>query len=490
MEIQTKPPEKTKPENSYRISIRNIQNQERVLVQRELTVKKFGGTSVGSLDRIEKIADLLTEDFRQGQLPAAVVSAVSGETNRLIKLGAQVFPSFRGPAYDMLLASGEQVSVALLSMALEKRGLKTAPLLGHQAGIQTDALFSRARIKTIQTDCLKEAAAAGRIPLIAGFQGVTAGRRITTLGRGGSDLTAVALAVALKRELCEIYTDVDGVFTGDPRLIPSARKTDRLEFAEMMEMAGLGAKVLQPRSVELAAKNGIKIHVRHAFKKTGGGTWILPDKTQSPPFPLWKKNNMKRNNMKKTAAKPGAAPRRTAPPPEKRSPEKPPPGAKGAQEASAMESSVVSAIAHDSDIAVIQIKKVSENLVADLFRRLGRESVSVDMIFQAETAEGRTLAFSIHQEDAERTLRAVKALVSDRKRISLIKNTAKISVVGVGMAHHAGVAGRFFSVLQKAGAGARFVTTSEIKISAIIDKKFLKQTARRLHKAFGLENVS
>lgn len=387
---------------------------------------------MGSLSRIQKVADRLLEDYRQGHFPVVVASAMSGQTDRLIRLAGQIFSDYRGPAYDMLLASGEQVSIALLSMALEKRGLKNIPLLGYQAGIQTDPLFSRARIKDIKSTRLKEALNEGLIPLVAGFQGTTTGDRITTLGRGGSDLTAVALAVVLKQDLCEIYTDVEGVFTGDPCLIPSARKINRMEFSEMMEMASLGSQVLQFRSVELGAKHGVKIHVRHAFKKAKG-TWIVGPEDK-------------------------------------------------------MESSVVSAVAHDSNTIVIRIKKIPKNggFISTLFNKLGSESISVDIISQTETTGGFILSFSIHQDSLKQTLKILKTLVEE-KQISVIKNVAKISIVGVGMANYSGVAGRFFSVFHKMRVALHLITTSEIKISAIIDKKYLKKAANELHKEFALE---
>lgn len=398
---------------------------------RTLVVKKFGGTSVGSVKRIQAVADRILEDYNRGQLPVVVASAMSGQTDHLIQLAGQIFPNFHGPAYDMLLSSGEQVSIALLSLALEKRGLKNMPLLGHQAGILTDPLFSRARIQTIHTSRLWEVIKEGHIPLVAGFQGVTTENRITTLGRGGSDLTAVALSVVLNQDMCEIYTDVEGVFTGDPRLIPSAKKISRLEFSEMMEMAALGSQVLQPRSVELGAKHQIKIHVRHSFKKEEG-TWIRNLEDQ-------------------------------------------------------MEKSVVSAVAHDPNTVVIRISNIpeEEGFLARLFNQLGEESISVDIISKAETAQGPSLALSINEGDAQSALKALKKFI-DGKQILVVKNVAKISIIGVGMAHHSGVAGLFFSVFHKLGVPLHLVTTSEIKISAIIDKKYLKKAANQLHKEFEL----
>ncbi|MCY4512442.1 MAG: aspartate kinase [Bdellovibrionales bacterium] len=260
---------------------------------------------------------------------------------------------------------------------------------------------------------------------------MTSENRITALGRGGSDLTAVALSVGLNQDMCEIYTDVDGVLTGDPRLIPSARKISQLEFSEMMEMAALGSQVLQPRSVELGAKHQIKIHVRHSLKK-GEGTWImnLEDK---------------------------------------------------------MEKSVVSAIAHDPNTIVIRISNIpeEEGFLAHLFSQLGEESISVDIISKTETVQGPSLAFSINHEDVQPALKALKKFVNE-KQILVVKNVAKISIIGVGMAHHSGVAGRFFSVFHKLSVPLHLITTSEIKISAIIDKKHLKKTANQLHKEFEL----
>ena len=398
---------------------------------RTLRIKKFGGTSVGSIQRIEAVADRIFEDYSQGQLPVVVASAMSGKTNHLIRLAGRVFPLYRGPAYDMLLSSGEQVSVALLSMALEKRGVPTLPLLGYQAGIQTDTLFSRAHIRAIKTNRLKSAVQKGLVPLVAGFQGVTSAGRITTLGRGGSDLTAVALSVVLNQDMCEIYTDVDGVFTGDPRLIPRARKIPQLTFSEMMEMSALGSQVLQPRSVELGAKRNIKIHVRHAFKKEEG-TWIREPEVK-------------------------------------------------------MESSLVSAVAHDLNTVMIRIDPVpkGEGFPVRLFSLLGKESISVDIISKTGTVREPSLAFSINRGDVELALKALEKL-TDKRNISVVRNVAKISIIGVGMAHHSGVAGRFFSVFHKLKAPLRLITTSEIKISAIIDKKHLKKTANKLHEEFGL----
>ena len=400
-------------------------------MKRELVVKKYGGTSVGSIERILKVADRIAQDYKKGQLPLVVVSAMSGQTNRFILWANQINPSYKGKAYDMLLASGEQISLALLSMALEKQGLKTTPLLAFQAGIRTNDLFSKARIRSIDTKAIKKALKKETIPLVAGFQGITDENQITTLGRGGSDLTALALAVVLKQKVCEIYTDVSGIYTGDPRLIPEARKLNRVGFSEMMEMSSLGSKVLQFRCVELASKHNVKIHVRHAFKKEGG-TWITEDKD-------------------------------------------------------IMESSVVSAVAHDLKTLVVHLESLPKGpeIVGRLFKKLGDAGVSVDIISQQANTKSQRISFSIARENLGKTKAVLKSLLKE-DQIKFIKNVAKISVIGVGMVNHSGVAGRFFSVFQKLGISFYLVTTSEIKISAVINQKDLTAAANGLHKEFGL----
>ena len=352
-----------------------------------------------------------------------------GETHRLVQMAQKISPLYRGVAYDMLLSSGEQVSIALLSMALIKRGLESVPLLGYQAGIQTDHFFSRARIQSIKTNKLQSILKEGKIPLVAGFQGITKEGFITTLGRGGSDLTAVALAVVLKQNVCEIYTDVEGVFTGDPQLIPKAKKRDKVEFSEMMEMASLGSRVLQLRSVEMGAKHNVKIHVRNSFKSEEG-TWIVG------------KEDM-------------------------------------------MESSVVSAIAHDFNQVILRIKPITEKTILDLFTQMGKEDVYVDIISQVETKEGLVFSFSIHKENLELTLKILKEQVKVND-ISVIRDVGKLSVIGVGMASHSGVASTFFSVFHKLGVKIHLVTTSEIKISAVLDEKHISRVANELHESFQL----
>ena len=411
---------------------------------KNLMVKKFGGASVGSLEKINLVADKLAKSHQKGQRQVAVISAMAGQTNRLAKMAEEINPSARGEAYDMLLSSGEQASLALLSLALEKRGLKTSPLLAHQAGIQTDSLFSKACIQSIETDRIERALKEGAIPLLAGFQGITEQNQITTLGRGGSDLTAVAVALVLGQKVCEIYTDVPGVFTGDPGLIPSARKLNEMGFSEMMEMSSLGSKVLHFRCVELAAKHDIKIHVRHAFSEEEG-TWIM------------------RKAAKKTLKK-----------------------------ESAVEGSAVSAVSHDLNAIVVKMEKIPRGagFLADVFQKLGERAVFVDIISQSGVSGGPSLAFSVPKTDEAACRGILKTLMRERSlaedAVSVIDQVAKISVVGVGMAHHSGVAGRFFSVFQRLDVPLYLVTTSEIKISAIIDREHLKRAAQALHEEFGL----
>lgn len=399
---------------------------------KKIHIKKFGGTSVGSIERIEKVAERIAKDKDQKQV--VVVSAMSGETNRLVTLAKYIAPFNRGPAYDMLLASGEQVSVALLALALEKRNIKAIPMLAHQVGIETDALFSRARIQKINTEQIKKHLEAGYIPLVAGFQGVTNRNTITTLGRGGSDTTAVALAAAFKQPECEIFTDVPKVYTADPRLIEQATPIPKISFEEMMEMSSLGSRVLHCRSVEIAAKYKIKVHVRSTFEETEG-TWIVP------------KEDL-------------------------------------------MESPLVSAITHDTKTVIIKMHPVPNGteFITQLFKLLSEQHISIDVISQSYNKEGQRLAFSINEEDLEETKKTIYKVI-DKKKVDIIENLAKLSIVGVGMANHPGVAARFFKALNQIGMDIHLVTTSEIKISAVINTQYLSEAAKAIHKEFKMENT-
>ncbi len=400
-----------------------------------LMVKKYGGTSVGTIERIEALADRLLSDIRSGQKPIVVVSAMSGETNRLIQLAGQIDPDYRGVAYDMLISSGEQVSVSLLTIALQKRGIRAQPFLGYQLGIRTDSVHSKARIKEIDGRALLDAVAASVVPAVAGFQGVNDNDEITTLGRGGSDTTAVALAAAVGAGECEIFTDVPAVFTADPRIVALARELTKVSFEEMMEMASLGSKILHIRSVEIAAKFGIRLHVRSTFE-TRPGTWIVP-------------------------------------------------------EGEVLEQALVSSVTADANTAVFKLFPVptGAQFLAELFAALSEKGIVVDIITQSESENegGQRLAFSVTQEDLPLVRLVLGDLYQDRVKIQLIESMAKISVVGVGMRNHPGVAARFFRTLANQQVPISLVSTSEIKISAVIEQKHLKQAATALHTEFGLD---
>jgi aspartate kinase len=400
-----------------------------------ILVKKFGGTSVGSIERIEAVADRVVREYNSGQRPVIVVSAMSGETNRLVSLSNQIDPMNRGPAYDMIVATGEQVTVGLLAMALEKRGIKSQPLLAFQLGIETDSVSSKARIVNIRTDELNKMLQNGIIPVVAGFQGIDENHNITTLGRGGSDTTAVALAAALNASECEIFTDVPAVFTADPRLIPKAREIPKLSFEEMMEMASLGSKVLHIRSVEIGAKYNVKIHLRSTFEEREG-TWIVP-------------------------------------------------------EGEIMEKAVVSSVTHDASTIVFKLYPVppETSFLSQLFTSLAAKGVVVDIITQSQSEKGQRLAFSVTQEDFPLTQTVLNEVLGSNKQIdiTIMDKMAKISVVGVGMRNHPGVAARFFKVLSNLNIPIHLVTTSEIKISAVIDQQYLNQAAPALHTEFLLD---
>lgn len=401
-----------------------------------VVVKKYGGTSLGTLERIEAVADRVVSDIvDKGEQPLLVASAMSGETNRLIGLAHQVSPQDRSPAYDMLLASGEQVSIALLAMALQKRGYKARPMLAFQLGIVTDALPSKATIQSIRTEQLKEMISDGIIPVVAGFQGIDPHGDITTLGRGGSDTTAVALAAALGNEVCEIYTDVPAIFTADPRLVPDASPLKTVYFDEMMEMSCLGSKVLHSRSVELASKFNVKIHLRSTFEAREG-TWVIPEGEE-------------------------------------------------------MEKPVVTAVTHDANTAVFKLFPTPDTpaFLAQLFGQLAQKGVVVDIITQSQNPQGQRLAFSVHGDDIDLARSIIQEVVDASTQIDLIGDMAKVSVVGVGMQNQFGVAARFFSALATQDIPIRLVTTSDIKISAVIEKANLEKAAQSLHDEFKLAGL-
>jgi aspartate kinase len=401
-----------------------------------MIVKKFGGTSVGSLERIENVAARLVEDIKRGEVPIVVASAMSGETNRLVAMAEKIDADYRGPAYDMLVASGEQVAIALLAIALQKRGIKAQPLLAYQLGIQTDSVYSKARIQKIDGEKLIRLCREGIVPIVAGFQGVDEEDNITTLGRGGSDTTAVALAAAIQARECEIYTDVAAVCTADPRLVPGAKELQKVSFEEMMEMASLGSKVLHIRCVEIAAKYGIRIHLRSTFEAREG-TWIVP-------------------------------------------------------EGEIMENPLVTAVTHDANTYVFNLHPVpaGTSFLGDLFERLAQKGVVVDIITQSDTGSGQRLAFSVTKEDVPLTRQVLKEYLPSSVEVETMEDMAKISVVGVGMRNHPGVASLFFKTLAQENVPVLLVTTSEIKISAVISNENLSKAASRLADAFSLRGSS
>jgi aspartate kinase len=404
--------------------------------QTSISVKKFGGTSVGTVERIQNLAARIKRELKPGVAPVLVVSAMAGETNRLVALSRQIDPNYTGAAYDMLLASGEQVSVALLSMALIKLGLKAKPYLAHQLGIITDSMYSKARIQKINTDVILKDVADGVIPVVAGFQGVDEFGEITTLGRGGSDTTAVALAAAIGAGECEIYTDVPAVYTADPRLVPEAREIPKLSFEEMIEMASLGSKVLHVRSVEIGAKYNVRIHLRSTFEEREG-TWVVP-------------------------------------------------------EGEIMENPLVTGLTHEATTSVLKLFPLPPGTksLSQLFEALAQRGVVVDIITQSDGEQGQRLAFSVPKDDAVHSVEVVKKVFPELKNIEVMDGVSKVSIVGVGMRNHPGVAATFFSTLAKANIAVHLVTTSEIKVSAIIESRHLEQAAKALHAAFELDQAN
>ena len=418
-----------------------------------LIVQKFGGTSVGTLDRIRSVANWVLDSHAKGDDIVVVVSAMSGETNRLVELATQINPIPYSREYDLLVASGEQVSVGLVTLAINteaaKRGLlkdgKSAArgLLGHQIGILTDSIFSKARIQAIDTTLLKGEISRRVIPVIAGFQGVDPEKNITTLGRGGSDTSAVAIAAALKADDCEIYTDVDGVYTTDPRLCKEARKIKRISYEEMMELASLGAKVLQIRSVELAAKYKLPLHVRSSFDPVEGTRVVSQESLSS-------------------------------------------------QE---MEQVVVAGVAADAAQVKLTLQNVPDGpgVAARIFGALSAGAIVVDVIVQDVPANGLlTLSFTVGKTDALKAREILDGLKNSHfKTMRIVEegNLSKVSVVGVGMQHHPGVASKMFGLLAEAGINIKLITTSEIKISCMIEDKEMKRAVECLHRGFELDRI-
>ena len=403
-----------------------------------LIVQKFGGTSVGTIERIAQVADKVKKFRENGDDIVVVVSAMSGETNRLIDLAKQITdgdPVAR--ELDVMVSTGEQVTIALLAMALIKRGVPAVSYTGNQVRILTDSAFNKARILQIDDQKIRADLKAGRVVVVAGFQGVDEHGSITTLGRGGSDTTGVALAAALKADECQIYTDVDGVYTTDPRVVPKAQRLEKITFEEMLEMASLGSKVLQIRSVEFAGKYNVPLRVLHSFQE-GPGTLITLDEEES------------------------------------------------------MEQPIISGIAFNRDEAKLTIRGVPD-LPGVAFKILGPISsanIEVDMIVQNVAHDNTTdFTFTVHRNDYNNALGVLQKTADELGAREVVGDTniAKVSIVGVGMRSHAGVASRMFEALAKETINIQMISTSEIKVSVVIEEKYLELAVRALHTAFELD---
>ncbi len=403
-----------------------------------LIVQKFGGTSVGTVERIEQVAEKVKKFREAGDDVVVVVSAMSGETNRLIGLANQSMEQPVPRERDVMVSTGEQVTIALLSMALIKRGVPAVSYTGNQVRILTDSAHTKARILHIDDTHIRADLKAGRVVVVAGFQGVDGNGNITTLGRGGSDTTGVALAAALKADECQIYTDVDGVYTTDPRVVPQARRLDKITFEEMLEMASLGSKVLQIRAVEFAGKYNVPLRVLHSFQE-GPGTLITID-----------------------------------------------------DEEESMEQPIISGIAFNRDEAKLTIRGVPDTpgVAFKILGPISAANVEVDMIVQNVAHDNTTdFTFTVHRNDYLNALEILKqtaANIGAREAIG-DTNIAKVSIVGVGMRSHAGVASRMFEALAKESINLQMISTSEIKVSVVIEEKYLELAVRALHTAFELD---
>ncbi|SNR69525.1 aspartate kinase [Desulfurobacterium atlanticum] len=401
-----------------------------------LVVQKFGGTSMGSIDRIKHVASRVIEEKSKGNDVVVVVSAMSGETDRLIQLVKEITSEPSERDMDFVVATGEQVSAGLLSITLNSLGYDAVSLTGWQAGIKTDKAFTKARILEIDTDRIRNYLKNGKIVVITGFQGITEEGDITTLGRGGSDTSAVAIAAALKADRCDIYTDVDGVYTADPRIVENARKIDVISYEEMLELASLGAKVLQIRSVEFAMKYKVPLRVRSTFT-TDEGTLIKEEDAE-------------------------------------------------------MEKVVVRGIAHNKNEARITVERVPDKpgIAAKLFEALAEANIPVDMIVQNVSVDGYTdISFTVDKNDISKAQKITEKVAEEIGARGVITDDkiAKVSIVGLGMRNHAGVAGKVFDTLAKYGINILMISTSEIKISCIIEEKFTELAVRVLHEAFNLD---
>jgi aspartate kinase len=400
-----------------------------------LIVQKYGGSSVADAQKVRGVARRVVETAKAGHGVVVVVSAMGKTTDGLIRLAHEVTPTPPEREMDMLLATGEQVSIALLAMAIDAVGHKARSFTGEQAGIRTDAAHTRARIVGIDGDKVRRALDDGYVAIVAGFQGVTQEDDITTLGRGGSDLTAVALAAALRADVCEIYTDVDGVYTADPNIVPEAKKLDRISYDEMLEMASLGAKVLQSRSVEFAKKYGVPVHVRSTFKMD--------------------------------------------------------PGTLVTREEPNMEAVVVTGIAHDRGQAKVTIRGVPDRpgIAAQVFGTVSDHGIVVDMIVQNVSRDGLSdISFTVPRADRPTVVATLEEVAKriGAESVTYDDRIAKVSIVGVGMRSHSGVAARMFRALSREGVNIHMISTSEIAVSCVIEDKYVELAVRALHDAFEL----
>jgi aspartate kinase len=402
-------------------------------------VQKYGGTSVGTAEKIQAVADKIALVRRSGDDVVVVVSAMSGETNRLVGLAVEMQANPEPREMDVLLSTGEQVTIALLCMALKARGCDARSYTGSQVRIVTDDSHTKARIQSIDHHNINDDLKAGRVVVVAGFQGVDQNGNITTLGRGGSDTTAVALAAALKADECQIYTDVDGVYTTDPRVEPNARRLDKITFEEMLEMASLGSKVLQIRAVEFAGKYNVPLRVLHSFQE-GAGTLITLD-----------------------------------------------------EELGTMEQPLVSGIAFNRDEAKVTIRGIPDipGVAARILAPIGEANIEVDVIVQNIAADNTTdLTFTVNRSDMDKAKTVLDKIAKEIGAQEIITDDSivKISIVGVGMRSHAGVAVTMFRALADENINIQMITTSEIKISVIVEARYLELAVRSLHAAFGLDN--
>jgi aspartate kinase len=404
-----------------------------------IVVQKYGGSSVADTDRVSRVAERVAQAKRDGHDVVVVVSAMGKTTDRLLQQAHEISRIPPGRELDMLLTSGERISMALLAMAIHEQGLTAQSFTGSQAGIITDAAHGKARIIDITPSRITDALAEGHVVIVAGFQGVSReSKDITTLGRGGSDTTAVALAAALDAGVCEIYTDVDGVFTADPRIVPSARKLARVSHEEMLELAASGAKVLQVRSVEYARNHGVKVHVRSSFSYAEG-TWVVEEEQES-----------------------------------------------------AMEQAIISGVAHDSGEGKLVIRGVPDKpgVAARIFTALADEHINIDMIVQNVSAEGTTdISFTLPIPDGPKALQILEKLRDEvgMADVALDEQIGKVSLVGAGMKTHPGVAAATFEALSEAGVNIEMISTSTIRISVVVRQEDIETAVRALHERFGLD---